>query len=63
MAKQRHDIGYQKQLKRELFAQATPRRPKQRGLGPIPPELIDRLNLHSLQGEDHLHQINSQAGQ
>jgi hypothetical protein len=63
MAKQKHDIGYQKQLKRELFAQATPRRTKQRGLGPIPPELAHRLNLHSLQGEDHLQRVNSQAGQ
>lgn len=61
MGKQRHDIGYQKQLRREQFNQATPRRPKRRGLGPIPPELANRLNLHSLDGQNHLQHANQDS--
>jgi hypothetical protein len=62
MAKQSHDIGYQKQLRREQFTQAQPRRPKRRGLGPIPPELVHLLNLHSLDGANHLQRIKSEEG-
>lgn len=61
MAKQSHDIGYQKRLRREQFTQAQPRKPKPRGLGPIPPELVHLLNLHSLEGTNHLEHANQDS--
>lgn len=54
MAKQKHDIGYQKSLKRELFAKARPRRTKRRSRA-IPAETVELLQLHSIQGVDQIH--------
>jgi hypothetical protein len=57
MAKQRHDIGHQKRLKRETFAQAKPRRRKPRSKA-IPAELVHLLDLHSLDGTNYLQHAN-----
>lgn len=57
MGKQAHDIGHQKRMKREIFGQAKPRRPRRQNVT-IPPELVDMLNLHSLEGDNHLQHSN-----